>query len=115
MKRLLIILILLPLAGGLFLQAQSAKQCFKTGEEFAKKMSFENAIEQYSRAIELDPDYEKAYIQRGIAYTNLDDYEKAAADFDRAIVFNEKDAGLFYFLLFITEKRELSGFKEQLS
>lgn len=95
MKRLFGILVALPLAV-MVLHGQSAKQCFRTGEEFAKKMSFENAIEQFSRAIELDPDYEKAYIQRAIAYTNLNEYDKASADFDRAIVFNAKDPSLYY-------------------
>jgi tetratricopeptide (TPR) repeat protein len=97
MKRLASILIVLPLAGAFLLQAQSAKQYYKTGEEFAKKMNFTDAIEQYTKAIELDPDYDKAYIQRAMTYTKLEDYEKAAADFDRAIVFNEKDAELYYY------------------
>jgi len=87
----------LLLATGAALQAQSARQYFRAGEEFAKKLNFRDAIEQFSKAIELDPDYDKAYIQRGIAYTKVDDFEKAARDFDRAIVFNEKDAELYYF------------------
>jgi tetratricopeptide (TPR) repeat protein len=97
MKRLASLLILLPLAGAMMVQAQSAKQYFKAGEEYAKKLSFEEAIDQFSKAIELDPDYEKAFVQRGIAYTKIRDYEKAAEDFDRAIVFNEKDEELYYF------------------
>lgn len=97
MRRLGCILILFSLFGSSILNAQSAKQYYKVGEEFAKKMNFEDAIDQYTKAIELDPDYDKAYIQRAIAYTKLDDYEKAAEDFDRAIVFDEKDAGLYYY------------------
>jgi len=90
-------LILLPLFGTLLLQAQSAKQYFKAGEEFAKKMNYKDAIVQFTNAIELEPDNEKAYIQRAIAYINQKDYVKAGVDFDRAIVFNEKDAGLYYY------------------
>jgi tetratricopeptide (TPR) repeat protein len=97
MKRLASILILFPLLGTLMLQAQSAKQYFKAGEEFAKKMSFGDAIEQYTKALELDPEYDKAYIQRAIAYTQLNEYEKAATDFDRAMVFNDKDPDLYYY------------------
>ncbi|MCK5137198.1 MAG: tetratricopeptide repeat protein [Bacteroidales bacterium] len=96
MKRLFFILILLPVFSAIIL-AQSAKQCFRAGGEFSKKMNFKDAIEQYSRAIELDPDFEKAYIQRAIAYTKLGDNESAAEDFDRALVFNEKNSELFYF------------------
>ena len=97
MKRFTIILLLFPLMGTIMLQAQSAKQYFKAGEEFAKKMNYKDAIEQYSNAVELDPDYDKAYIQRAMAYTKLEEFEKAATDFDRAIVFNEKDADLYYY------------------
>lgn len=97
MRRLASILILLPLMGTIFLQAQSARQYFRAGEEFSKKLNFTDAIDQYTRAIELDPDYDKAYIQRALAYSQLDDHVNAASDFDRAIVFNEKEAELYYF------------------
>jgi tetratricopeptide (TPR) repeat protein len=59
-------------------------------------MSLDDAIDQFTKAIELDPDFDKAYIQRAIAYSKLEDYKKAAQDFDRAIVFNEKDGELYY-------------------
>mgnify|MGYP003774820355 CR=1 FL=1 len=76
--------------------AQSARQYFRAGEEFFEKMNFRDAIEQFTRAVEMDPGYDRAYIQRANAYARLNDYEHAAADYDRAIVFNEKDAELYY-------------------
>ena len=97
MKRLVIILILLPLISSATVLAQSAKQYFKAGEEFYKSMNFNDAIDQYNKAIEMDPDYEKAYIRRAMAYSKTGDHVNAAADFDRALVFNEKDAEIFYF------------------
>ena len=97
MKRLMIILTLLPwFAGLMVVSAQSSKQYMKAGEEFLRKMNFDDAIEQFTKAIELDPDFDKAYIQRALAYIQLKDFEKAAIDFDRAIVFNEKDGELYY-------------------
>ncbi|MCP4311931.1 MAG: tetratricopeptide repeat protein [Bacteroidetes bacterium] len=95
MKRFIIILILFPLMGAMVF-GQSAKQFVKSGEEFARTMNFTDAIGQFTKAIELDPDNDKAYIQRAMAYNKLKDYQNAVADFDRAIVFNEKDAGLYY-------------------
>ncbi len=89
-------MILLPLLGAMAVFAQSSKQYMKAGEEFARKMSFEDAIEQFTKAIELDPEFDKAYIQRAIAYIQLNDYKNASADFDRAIVFNEKEGELYY-------------------
>ena len=97
MNRFICIPALLFLGASLAMQAQSAKQYFRAGDEFFKKLSYENAIEQYTKVIELDPDYDKAYIQRALSYTKIKDFEKAAADFDRAIVFNDKDAELYYF------------------
>ncbi len=96
MKRFVLILFVLPLFSVLLL-AQSAKQYYKAGEEFAKKMNFKDAIEQFNRAIELNPDYEKAYVQRASSYSKLGDYGHAAEDYDRALVFNEKNAELYYF------------------
>lgn len=96
MKKLITILTLLPLLGTMMIFAQSSKQYMKAGEEFLRKGNFNDAIEQFSKAIELDPDYEKAYIQRAITYLQLDDFQKASIDFDRAIVFNEKDGELYY-------------------
>ncbi len=96
MKRLIIILTLLPLFGTTLVFAQSSKQYMKAGDEFLRKMSFDDAIEQFTKAIELDPDDDKAYIQRALAYIQLNDFEKASLDFDRALVFNEKDGGLYY-------------------
>ena len=96
MKRLVLILIVLPVFSVMML-AQSAKQYYKAGEEFSKKMNFKDAIQQYNRAIELDPDYEKAYVKRAMSYSKLGDYSHAAEDFDRALVFSEKDAELYYF------------------
>ncbi len=97
MKKLGYILILLPLMITATVQAQSAKQCYKAGEDFAKANNYADAIIQYTRAIELDPDYEKAYIQRASAYSRSGEHKNAAEDFDRALVFEEKDAELYYF------------------
>ncbi|MEN8230061.1 MAG: tetratricopeptide repeat protein, partial [Bacteroidota bacterium] len=97
MKRLVIILILLPLIFSVQVLAQSAKQYYKAGDEFYKSMKFNEAIDQYEKAIEMDPDYEKAYVRRAMSYSKIGDHINAADDYDRAIVFNEKDAELFYF------------------
>jgi tetratricopeptide (TPR) repeat protein len=46
---------------------------------------YERAIEDYTRAVELDSTLLPAYNNRGIAYTAILEYEEAAADFDRVI------------------------------
>ncbi len=97
MKRLVIIIILVPLLSSAEVFAQSAKQYFRAAEDFYKSANFNDAIDQYNKAIELDPDYEKAYVRRAMSYSKTGDHVSAASDFDRALVFNEKDAELFYY------------------
>jgi len=96
MKRLVILLIMLPILSLATVRAQSAKQYFKAGEEFSKAMKYGDAIDQYDKAIELDPDFQKAYVRRATSHSKIGDHVNSAADYDRALVF-KKDAELFYF------------------
>ena len=96
MKSIIYSIILLQLLIAASVQAQSAKQYFKAGEDFAKAENYVDAIAQFTRALELDPDYEKAYIQRAHAYSIGGEHKKSAEDYDRALVFNQKDEELFY-------------------
>lgn len=45
----------------------------------------ELAIDDFTRAIETNPAYGRAYHLRGIAYATLGDLERAERDFDKAI------------------------------
>jgi tetratricopeptide (TPR) repeat protein len=55
-------------------------------EEYADKEDYDNAIAEYSRAIELDPNSARAFHDRGYVYDyNKDDYDQAIADYTRAI------------------------------
>ena len=48
---------------------------------------YEQAISDYTRAIELNPDYIEAYNNRGVAYS-VHNHKKAISDYDRAIELN---------------------------
>ena len=54
-----------------------------------------NAKIAYSKAIELDPMYESAYFNRGLAKRNLKDNYGAISDYTKAIEINPKDALAF--------------------
>ncbi len=97
MKRVTYIIILLLAFTTTVVQSQSARQYFKAGEDFSRAMNYSDAIEQFSKAIELDPDFDKAYISRADAYSKMGEHENAARDYDRALVFDEKESELFYF------------------
>lgn len=53
---------------------------------------FFTAIEEYTMAIELDPEFADAYNNRGVAYQALGDYEAAIEDYTRAIEANPEYA-----------------------
>ena len=48
----------------------------------------ERAIENYNKAIELDPNDADAYNNRGLAYYYLEEYERAIEDYNKAIELN---------------------------
>lgn len=51
----------------------------------------ENAIPDFDKTIELNPNYTEAYIHRGLSYYGLGQYERAIKDFDKAIELNPND------------------------
>jgi tetratricopeptide (TPR) repeat protein len=58
---------------------ERAGQAFDAGD-------FEQAITDYSLFILLNPTFSQAYFQRGVSYTQLNDYDKALADLTSALV-----------------------------
>jgi tetratricopeptide (TPR) repeat protein len=54
------------------------------GNEYAKKQDYNRAIEEYNKALRLDPNYADVYHNRGLTYDLMGDYERAIADFTQA-------------------------------
>jgi len=75
---------------------QNAKQFLKTGDEFLKGNKPVDAIEQYTKALQMEPDLTKAYTQRALAYSQTSRFKEAAEDYDRASVFVPKDEVNFF-------------------
>ena len=55
------------------------------GYSARKKDNFPLAIEYYTKALNLNPKYFKAYFNRGFAYDKLGQYDKAIYDYSKAI------------------------------
>ena len=66
----------------------SATDWFEKGYAYSKANKYQNAVNAYTRAIELNPKYAWAYSNRGFAYANLGNLNQAIADFTRAIELN---------------------------
>ena len=69
---------------------------YDMGVEHIKEEEYEQAIDSFSKAIELNPDYANAYSRRGIIYASKADYVKAFADFDKAIELNSNFADAYF-------------------
>jgi tetratricopeptide (TPR) repeat protein len=63
----------------------SAEAYFARGDDDFDQGNYEQAIADYSRAIELKPDYAEAYNNRAYTYMKVENYAPALPDLDRAI------------------------------
>jgi tetratricopeptide (TPR) repeat protein len=63
---------------------------FFRGKAYQSQGKYEQAIADYTKAIELDPEYTYAYISRGIAYADQEDYDQAIADYNQSIELDPK-------------------------
>ncbi len=96
MKNLVFCIFALLFLTSLNTQAQNPKRFFKVGEDFMLAGNYQDAVDQFTRAIDLQPDYDKAYLARADAYEKLGLIREAAQDFDRAATFLDKDQEVFY-------------------
>lgn len=82
-------LILIPLIICLILTmigcANPALEHLLQGDTYLYQQQFDAAITEYSKAIELDPEYAVAYNNRGRAYYEQGELDSAISDFDKAI------------------------------
>lgn len=65
------------------------------GTAYREQGKFDEAIAEYTKAIELDPDLAVAYNNRGCAYSWNKDYENAMADLSRAIELDPMQASAY--------------------
>ncbi|WP_026734463.1 tetratricopeptide repeat protein [Fischerella sp. PCC 9605] len=68
---------------------------YKQGHAAYKVKDYEQAIENFTLAIQKEPQHAKAYVNRGNAHYNLKDYEAAIADYNQAIKLNPKEVKAF--------------------
>ena len=54
------------------------------------------AIRSFAMAIRLDPDYARAYLNRGMAYERIGNLQQAVEDFSRAIELEPEEGKIYY-------------------
>ena len=61
-----------------------------------KQNEYKSAIDHYTKAIELNPEYTEAYCSRGIVHFIRDEFPKAIQDYNQAIELNPEYAEAYY-------------------
>ena len=56
---------------------------------------FEQALKDFSRTVELRPEYANAWFHRGEIHYEMGNFAKAVADYDRAVQLQRNDAGFY--------------------
>jgi serine/threonine protein kinase len=76
---------------------------YDKGEALLEDGEYDEAIEQFTSAITLDPDHADAYNKRGYAYYSKKTYNRAIQDYDKAIALDDeyteayRNRGLAYY------------------
>lgn len=72
-----------------------AQEYYNRGGDHVKAGLYDEAITDYSKAIELDPRYAEAYSNRGFVYGRKGQFDAAIADYNKAIELNPKIAEVY--------------------
>ena len=80
---------------GAFEDQLLAELAFQQGNVFMMFGQIDLTIEAYSYAIKLNPNDAEVYNNRGVAYSNKNDFDRATEDFTKAIQLNPSDAGAY--------------------
>lgn len=68
---------------------------YNKGYAATENNNFDEALDDFTKAINLDSTYSEAYNYRGLLRCHFTDYYKALMDFDNAIKFNPREASAY--------------------
>jgi Flp pilus assembly protein TadD len=68
----------------------TTREAYARGLTYAHKGDYDPAIKEFTDALRLTPDYDRAYQNRGYVYLVKGDYDRAITDFNEAIRLNPK-------------------------
>ncbi len=76
--------------------SQTSEQYYQGADLKFGLRDYQGAIEQYNKAIELDPTYAKAYSGRALSKCMLQNFQSALADYNKVIEIKPLDAESYY-------------------
>ena len=87
----------LGLVDSLYSLEKDAEEYYQIGLDNKQKENYQDAIENLTKALYLDPDHYSAYIERGEIYGKIGETQKAIEDYTQALKINPEDYfGFFY-------------------
>lgn len=104
MKKSIFLMAILTVYTALYTFGQSGKKYYKAGNDFLEGLKYDDAIEQYTSAIGLEPSNASYYCARGVAFEKQLKYSEAKADFEKAMVFEPKNIDAIIHLGIVSNK-----------
>ena len=68
----------------------------KRGTAYLKKGQYNEAIEEYNKAIKINPNYSLAYYNRSVAYSRIGQHDRALTDCNKVLQLDPKHAKSYY-------------------
>jgi tetratricopeptide (TPR) repeat protein len=84
-------------AGSARAPGEEAVAAYRRGSTLETQGDLAAAAEEYTKAIELFPDFVQAYSKRALCYSRTNQRDKAMADFGEVIRITPKDAAAYYY------------------
>jgi len=76
--------------------AQSAKKFYKTGVVFMESEKYQDAVDNYTKSLDINPNYMKSYVARAKCYVKLNKAQEAFNDYVRASILEPKEEDYTY-------------------
>ena len=113
MKAIIIaILIAFSFSTILYANAESVEELHDAAYQFMKSGNFSDAIDNYSKILELQPNDEQALLNRAKAYTQVDRFDEAIWDLDAFLILNPNNKSVLNGKAFILEKLDCVSYKK---
>ncbi|MCK4404684.1 MAG: tetratricopeptide repeat protein [candidate division Zixibacteria bacterium] len=84
---------------------KQAEKHFKKGFEYQNQGNLDKALEEYQKALQLNPNYTQVYTNVGTVYLEKKDYDQAILQFKKVIELNHWDTKAHYNLGFAYLKK----------
>ena len=73
----------------------TAEKAYNEGTALLQQKKYKEALAKFNEAIEHNPEFGKAYLNRATTYSDLKEYDKAVSDYTKAIGIEESTSAYF--------------------